>query len=186
MDRAAAARAIEDFLRALGHDPTSRDLSGTGDRVVELWADHLLDGYRSEPKAVLAGTIPAPPGDQVVAVRLLETHVVCPHHLTLARGTASVAFLPGPHVVGLGALARLVDLHAHRLALQEDVGRAIADDLVRHLGARAAGCVLELSHGCLAHHGPKKASALVRTVSLAGDDPRGLILAALVARDVSG
>lgn len=186
MDRAAAARAIEDFLRALGHDPTTRDLAGTGERVAELWADHLLDGYPVDPRALLAGTIPAPDGEQVVAVREIETHVVCPHHLTLARGTASVAFLPGPHVVGLGALARLVDAHAHRLALQEDVGRAIVDDLLRHLGARAAGCVLELSHGCLAHHGPKKASARVRTVSLAGDDPKGLVLAALVARDVSG
>lgn len=186
MDRAAAARAVEDFLRALGHDPKSRDLAGTGERVAELWTDHLLDGYQADPAALLSNPIPAPDGEQVVAVREIETHVVCPHHLTIARGTASVAFLPGQHVVGLGALARVVDAHAHRLALQEDVGRAVVADLVRHLGARAAGCVLELSHGCLAHHGPKKPGARVRTVSLAGDDPKGLLLAALVARDVSG
>lgn len=187
MDRVAAAAAIEAFLRAIGHAPaTSPALEGTGQRVADLYVDDLLDGYAMDVDTILAGripapVIPAPVGQQVVAMHAIETHVVCPHHLTVARGFAAIAFVPGEHVVGLGALARLVDAHAHRLALQEDVGLAIAHDLVERLGARAAGCVLELSHGCLAHHGPKKAAALVRTISLAGEDPRGLVLAALVS-----
>ncbi len=182
MDRSAAAAAIEAFLRAIGHDPATRPaLEGTGQRVVDLYVDDLLDGYTMDVGALLESRIPAPAGEQVVAMQAIETHVVCPHHLTVARGSAALAFVPGEHVVGLGALARLVDAHAHRLALQEDVGLAIAHDLVERLGARAAGCLLELSHGCLAHHGPKKSSAVVRTISLAGDDPRGLVLAALVS-----
>ncbi len=182
MDRAAAAAAIEAFLRAIGHDPaTEAALDGTGQRVADLYLDDLLDGYAMDVAAILGSRIPAPAGQQVVAMQAIETHVVCPHHLTVARGFAAIAFVPGAHVVGLGALARLVDARAHRLALQEDVGLAIANDLVEQLGARAAGCRLELSHGCLAHHGPKKAAAIVRTMSFAGDDPRGLVLAALVS-----
>lgn len=185
MDRVAAAAAIEAFLRALDL-PIDRDpeLAGTGARVASLYADELLDGYRVDVPALFHDAIPAREGAPLVAIERLATHVVCPHHLTIGAGRAAVAYLPRDRVVGLGVVAQLVDAFAHRLVLQEDAGEQIAKALVAHLGARGAGCVLEIRHGCLEHHGEKKRGSVVRTLSLAGsfadDGPdRALALAAL-------
>jgi GTP cyclohydrolase I len=109
---------------------------------------------------------------------------VCPHHLTVARGHASVFYLPSDRVVGLGAIASVVDAFTHRLALQEDAGERIAQALVAHLHARGAACVLSFRHGCLELHGAKRVGARVRTVSMAGSfahrsPDRALALAAI-------
>jgi GTP cyclohydrolase I len=171
VDRKRAAAAIEDFLRALGHDPAREpSLEGTGARVTDLYADELLDGYRADLDAIFreATPTPAPADASVVAVQRIATHVVCPHHLTIAAGHAGVAYLPGERVVGLGSIVQLVDACAHRLALQEEVGASIVRALVDRLGARGAACILTLRHGCLEHHGEKKRGARVRTIALAG------------------
>jgi GTP cyclohydrolase I len=189
-DEAAAAAAIEAFLKALGHDPgTEPALRGTGARVSALFDDELLDGYRVDLRALLGDGIALEPGQgfPIVAVQRLGTHVVCPHHLTLGVGRAAVVYLPGDRVVGLGALGQLVDACTHRLTLQEDAGQAIAHALMEHVGARGAGCMLALRHGCLEHHGARKRGAIVRTVSLAGSfdhagKDRDLALAALFER----
>ncbi len=181
VDRPAAAAAIEAFLRALGHDPESGALAGTAARVVSLWAEELLDGEREDLASLFEGAMPAPPDAPLVAVEGIATHVVCPHHLTIATGSADVAYLPGGRIIGLGAIASLVDACAHRLALQEDVGRAVARALCEHLGARASAVVLRLSHPCLSLHGEKKREATVRTLAFAGDAgaDRDLLIAAL-------
>jgi GTP cyclohydrolase I len=183
VDRAAAARAIADFLRALGHDPEREPhLRGTGHRVAELWADELLAGERVEIASIFDGAMEAEPGAPMVVIDRLATHVVCPHHLTVGRGFASVAYLPGARLAGLGAIAALVDACAARLALQEDVGRDVARALVDRLGARGAACTLQLRHGCLELHGPKKRGARVVTLSTAGSfDHEGPERAAAVA-----
>jgi len=185
-DDQGAARAIEAFLKALGHDPaTNPALVGTGARVTALFADELLDGYLVDPGALLADTLPSSNDPPLVVVHRLTTHVVCPHHLTIGRGHAAVAYQPKDKIVGLGVLAELVDGYTHRLTLQEDAGRDIARALCDRLGARGAGCVLTMRHGCLEHQGKKKRGAIVRTVSLAGSfeekgKDRDLAIAALL------
>jgi GTP cyclohydrolase I len=182
MDKVAAAAAIEAFLRALGH-PIEGELSDTGARVASLYADELLDGYLSDPAKVLSGPIPAASAP-LVTIERLHTHVVCPHHLTIGRGVASVIYQPSDRVVGLGAIAQLVDACTHRLILQEDAGELVARALVEHLGARGGACILAMRHDCLEHHGEKKRGARVRTISLAGSftaagPDRDLALAAI-------
>lgn len=174
-DDREAARAIEAFLKALGHDPaTNPALAGTGARVTALFADELLDGHLVDPAALLADTLPASKDPPLVVVHRLATHVVCPHHLTIGSGHAAIAYQPSDRIVGLGVLAELVDAYTHRLTLQEDAGGEIAHALCQHLGARGAACMLTLRHGCLEHQGKKKRGAVVRTVSFSGSfDERG-------------
>ncbi len=184
MDKVAAAVAIDAFLRALGHGDNP-ELAGTGARVASLFADELLDGYRLDPSTLLADAIAAKSSPLVIIERL-TTHVVCPHHLTLGRGFASVLYQPRDRIVGLGAIAQLVDACTHRLVLQEDAGAAVASALCDHLSARGAACVLTLRHDCLEHHGEKKRGAVVRTMALAGSfredsSDRALALAAIGA-----
>ena len=133
-DAAAAAEAVDRFLDALGLPPdvrASQDLEGTPRRVAQAWLEDLVDGYRRSPAEILADAIPSASRD-LVAVTGIEFHSVCPHHLLPSRGLAHVAYLPGGKVVGFGQIVRLVDALAHRLVLQEDLARAIADALVAH------------------------------------------------------
>lgn len=167
-DRAAAARHIEAFLRAVGapvdDDP---ELRGTGPRVTDAWVDELLAGYRSDPAAILAeGTASSAKG--LVLLADVPATTMCPHHLLPASGRVHVGYWPGARVVGFGALARLVECFTRRLALQEDIGRAIARALVEHLGAEGAGVVVDLAPSCLLARGERPHGARVVSTAFAG------------------
>jgi GTP cyclohydrolase IA len=167
-DIEGAARAIEDFLRALGHPPESDpELRETGDRVARAFADELLAGYAMDPAAILAERTAAKTEGMVILANVRAT-TICPHHLLPASGTVHVGYLPGDAVVGLGALGRLVDCQARRLILQEELAQSIADALVAHLGARGAGCVVEMSQACVSARGERRHDARAVTHAFAG------------------
>jgi GTP cyclohydrolase I len=187
VDRRAAARAIEDFLRALGQE-IEGDLVGTGERVADAWADDLLEGESIDAAAVLReGSIAIDAeGAGLVVVRDLAVTTMCPHHLLPAHGRALVAYLPGARVAGIGTIAHVVDAVSRRLTLQERIGADVAAMIVRELGARGALCKLVLTHSCLVARGERKAGAVVETLAVAGSfasasDDRDLAFAALRA-----
>lgn len=195
VDRAAAARAIEDFLRALGHRMEG-DLEGTGERVADAWADDLLEGESIDAAAILReGSFEAPgaglPGSAVsglVVLRGLSVTTMCPHHLLPAYGRATVVYLPGFRIAGIGTIAHVVDALSRRLTLQERIGTDVAELLVRELGARGALCSLALTHTCLVARGERKSGAIVETMAVAGafahgSPERDLALAALAQGD---
>ena len=168
VDREAAARAIEAFLKALGH-PIEGDLVGTGQRVADAWADDLVAGEAVDAAALLAdGAIACDEGAGLVILRDLSLATMCPHHLLPALGTATVAYLPGRRVAGLGGIAHVVDVLARRLTLQERLGLQVTDLLVSDLGAVGAACKITLRHACLSARGERQAGALVETLALSG------------------
>lgn len=171
MDKAAAERAIAEFLRALGHDPKADpELADTPKRVAEAFADELLTGYSVDLAALLAeGSPPARANPGIVVVRHIAVATVCPHHLLSSLGHATVAYRPGQRVLGLGTIARLVDACARRLALQEQIGENVVGALVQLAGARGAFCQITLRHSCLSARGSRQADATVRTQASAGD-----------------
>lgn len=165
----AAARAIRDLLEALGrsaHDDP--ELEGTPERVAHTWAEELIDGYAIDPARLLADSLVSTEAAMVTALEL-DYVSVCPHHLLPVQGRAHVGYLPGGRIVGVGVLSQLVDALSHRLVLQESLGRQITEALVTHLGARAAGVVLDARHGCLSMRGERQRSARVVTQSFAGE-----------------
>jgi GTP cyclohydrolase IA len=169
MDREAAARAIEGFLRALGRDPAHEpELAGTGQRVARAWADELLGGYAVDVDALLAENVIAGTSELVV-VRGIPVATTCPHHLMPSTGEATVAFAPGERLVGVGAVARLVDAFARRLALQEQIGEHVVGALEKHLHPRWAACRIVLSHACMVARGERTHGAHVETVATRGD-----------------
>lgn len=168
VDRAAAARAIEAFLRAVGA-PVDEDpeLRGTGRRVAEAYADDLMSGYAMDPAEILGGgTASSAPG--LVVVADLPASTTCPHHLMPASGVVHLGYRPGSRVVGFGALGRLVDCYARRLIIQEDLGQAVADALVTHLGARGAGVVVDLTPTCMTARAERRHGARTLTTAYAG------------------
>jgi GTP cyclohydrolase IA len=158
--RGAAADAVARFLDAVlpADERQAPDLAATPARVAEAWLDDLLDGYAQDPAAVLRDAMPAR-GKDLVAVTGIDFHSMCPHHLLPSRGVAHVGYVPGAKVVGFGQIARLVDCFAHRLVLEEDLARQVAEALMVHLGARGAACVLDAEQTCLTVRGERRARA---------------------------
>jgi GTP cyclohydrolase I len=185
-DRARAARAIEDFLRALGHE-LDGELVGTGTRVADAWIDELLAGEDQDPVALLReGSLDLGEGPRgVVVLSDLATSTVCPHHLLPSHGRATIAYLPRRRAAGLGTLSQAVDALARRLTLQETLGEQIAAALLEGLEAEGALCRLDLAHTCFVARGERQAGAIVTTLALAGsfaDRDRELALASIAGR----
>src|SRR6478736_717210 len=176
VNREAAQKAIRDFLVALGHDPArERELSETAHRVTDAFADELLSGYEVDVAALLrhGSSESTTPAVDPVVVDDLAVVTVCPHHLLVAEGRATVAYVPGTRVVGFGTLARLVDAHSRRLTLQESIAPAIADALMEHAGARGVCVRLVMNHACLRARGPVQSNARAISVCARGtlEDP---------------
>jgi len=177
------ARAVRDFLAALGHELVG-ELEGTPERVADAWLDELVGGQTMDGAEILReGSIALEsetPG--LVALRDVRVTLVCPHHLLPSRGVATVAFEPGTRTSGLGTLARALHAETRRLVLQETAGARVAEAIVAGLGARAAGCRIELVHACLSDRGEREIDARVITVSYAGEPASRDALARLLGQ----
>ena len=182
MDRDGAVKAIEDFLRALGHEPTG-DLQQTGQLVAEAWSNDLLAGYQRDPRATLRDGIidfDGPTG-QLVAVRRIAVTCICPHHLLPAHGHGDVVFSPRRHIAGFGSITRAVTTLAQRFALQERLTADIAELIHSALESDGALCRLELTHTCMITRGSRQTEARIVTLATAGEFQRdaGALQAAL-------
>jgi len=166
---ARLTKAFEDLLRAAGRSPGSyHELLDTPVRAAAMWLDDLLDGYEWDPAAILAGGSPVGTSPSTVILRDLYFHSVCPHHLLPFHGFAHVAYVPGDRIIGFSNISRLVNCFAHRLTLQEEIGRGVADALVAHLGARGAACLLDAEQLCMVVRGVRQAGSRVVTAAYAG------------------
>lgn len=172
----SAERAVAALLAALPGPSDDPEVQRTPERVAELWQTQLLDGYAHDPAEALGRPIPEAPGGLVV-VTDLPFHTVCPHHLTPAFGVVHIAYESGGQVVGFGALQRLVDTLAHRLVLQEQLTRQLAEALMQHLDARGAAVQVEARHLCMILQGRTPQQARVTTRCALGSlDGRGDVL----------
>lgn len=154
-------RAVAQWLRACGLDLDHRDLRGTPERVAELWSTHIISGYAMDEAQILGDVVKGEGATELVVVRDIPCHGMCPHHLMPWTGRATVAYLPGDCLVGFGRLNDLVHCHTRRLTLQERACNDIADALMTHLDARGAACVITAAHNCLNVPGDKHATRVL-------------------------
>lgn len=170
VDRLAAQRAVRDLLSALGQDVDAEHLTGTPRRVAAAFAEML------HAPDVAVTTFPNSDGyDGLVMVRDIPFTSLCAHHLLAFHGVAHVGYLPGARLVGLSKLARIVEMYARRLQIQETLTQQIADCLQEHLSPRGVGVVLEAEHLCMSLRGARAGGARTVTTSLHGlvrDDVR--------------
>ena len=164
----AFERAISDLLLACGIAPDAAHMGRTPQRVRELWQHRLLGGYDIDPAGVLGEGFIDRRSDMVV-VRGIAVHGVCPHHLVPFRGLAHVAYLPGGRLHGFGRIARLVDAIGHRFTYQEWMTRDIAEALMLHGKARGAACVIEAEQLCLLLGEDRRGDERVVTQSFTGE-----------------
>lgn len=170
VDLAAAARAVADLLAALGVDHTGEGRRDTPRRVAAAFAEMLT------PRPFTPTTFPNDEGyDEMVVLTSIPFHSLCEHHLLPFHGVAHVAYLPGPRILGLSKLARVVDQFARGLQVQERLTTQIARWLEDELRPRGVGVVLEAEHLCMSLRGARAGGATTVTSALHGlvrEDPR--------------
>jgi GTP cyclohydrolase IA len=170
LDLVAAERAALDLLRAIGADVDSPDLLGTPRRVAASLAELVT------PAEFSATTFPNEGSyDELVVVRDIPFHTLCMHHLLPFHGQAHVAYLPGERIIGLSKLARVVEMFARDLQLQERLTVQVADWLDQELMPRGVGVVLSAEHTCMTIRGVRKPGSRTVTSALRGsvrDDAR--------------
>ncbi|MDX6198726.1 MAG: cyclohydrolase [Actinomycetota bacterium] len=170
VDQAAAAEAVRALLLALGQDLTSESLADTPHRVAASFAELL-----AAPDFDLK-TFPNDEGyDELVVARDIPFSSLCEHHLLPFIGLAHVAYMPGDRILGLSKLARVVELFARRLQVQERLTTQVAGWLQDNLKPRGVGVVLEAEHMCMSIRGVRANGAKTVTSALHGalrNDPR--------------
>jgi GTP cyclohydrolase IA len=170
IDRAAAARAVADLLRALGKDPDAEHLADTPRRVADSFAE-LLTAPPFTPT-----TFANDEGyNELVLARDIPIHSLCEHHLLPFSGIAHVAYLPGERILGLSKLARVVEMFARDLQVQERLTQQVADWLQEHLAPRGVGVVIQAEHLCMSLRGVRATGSRTVTSALHGlvrDDAR--------------
>ena len=152
---AEAAESLARALRALGVTFDGAHLSDTPARLARLWSE-LFAGLEPANAPDLGGFPNPDPGAGMVLARGLPFYSMCAHHLLPFFGRAHVAYLPGASVIGLGAIARLVDFRARRPTLQEALTAEVAGELERALAPRGVAVLLEGRHLCMEMRGAKR------------------------------
>lgn len=180
LDVPAFEAAVRALLKACGVAEDAH-LRGTAERVRDLWAGRLLSGYGQDLGEVLGEGF-ADPRQDVVVVRGIAVHGVCPHHLLPFRGRAHVAYLPGGRLHGFGRIARLVDALAHRFTFQEWLTRDVANALVTLGQAQGAAVVVEAEQLCLLLGEDRRSEERVVTQAFAGVYERDPVLRAEIQR----
>lgn len=170
IDLGAAERSVADLLAALGKDPSSEHLVGTPGRVARALAELLT------PKAFDLTTFANDEGyDELVLARDIPFQSLCQHHLLPFHGVAHVGYLPGERILGLSKLARVVELFARDLQVQERLTKQVADWLDEHLAPKGVGVVLEAEHLCMSLRGALASGSRTVTSAVHGllrDDAR--------------
>src|SRR6476661_3406126 len=170
VDHAAAQDAVRALLLALGADVESESLEETPRRVADAYTELLT------PQPFRATTFANDEGyDELIVARAIPFHSLCMHHLLPFQGVAHVGYLPGERIIGLSKLARVVELFARDLQLQERMTTQIAGWLEDKLAPRGVGVVIEAEHLCMSLRGVQKLGSRTVTSALRGlvrDDAR--------------
>jgi GTP cyclohydrolase I len=167
-DTAAAEDHVRGILRFLGEDPNREGLLSTPARVVRAMGEHF-SGYAQDPGEYLAKTFEEVDGyDELVLVSDIEVFSHCEHHMVPFVGKAHVAYIPNGRVVGLSKLARVVDVFAKRLQVQEKLTKQVADAIQSHLEPQGVAVIMQCQHFCMCYRGVKKPGSWTTTSKLHG------------------
>jgi GTP cyclohydrolase I len=167
-DRATVEAAVRTLIAWSGDDPDREGLQETPARVTRAF-EEFFQGYRQDPEEVLQKTFEEVEGyDEMVIVRDIPVMSHCEHHMVPFLGKAHVAYLPDRRVVGLSKLARVVEIYARRLQIQEKLTVQIADAIDRVLKPKGVAVVIEAEHQCMTMRGVKKPGAATVTSRMTG------------------
>ena len=164
---------VRQMLVELGEDPEREGLIKTPQRVVKSW-DFLTRGYRQNLEEVVNGALFEAESDDMVIVRDIEFFSMCEHHMLPFFGKCHVGYIPQKKIIGVSKVARIVDLFARRLQVQERLTKQISEALMEILDAEGVGVVMEARHLCMQMRGVEKQHSEMTTSSMLGSFRREL------------
>ena len=167
LSRNALAESYREILLGLGENPEREGLQDTPMRAAKAM-QHLCHGYEQSVDEIVNGALFSSDSDEMIIVADIELYSLCEHHLLPFIGKAHVAYIPTGKVLGLSKIARLVDMFARRLQIQENLTRQIADAVQQVTGAAGVAVVIEAQHMCMMMRGVEKQNSTMNTSVMLG------------------
>jgi GTP cyclohydrolase I len=167
MSSESVESAVSAILRALDPEPNREGLERTPARVARALA-YMTRGYEQDPQEVINGALFTEQYSEMIVVREIDFYSLCEHHILPFFGKAHVAYLPRNHIVGISKIARLVEVYARRLQVQERMTTQIAKTIDEQLKPLGVAVVLEAEHLCMRMRGVEKQNSYVMTSAMLG------------------
>lgn len=162
-----AAELVYGLLKEIGENPEREGLQKTPARVAEA-LKYFTQGYEIDVDAVISSAIFNEEQEEMVVLKDIDFYSLCEHHLVPFFGKCHIAYLPKKRIIGLSKLARVVDIFARRLQVQERMTREIAQAIERHLKPHGVAVVIEAQHLCMMMRGVEKQNSLATTSTMLG------------------
>jgi GTP cyclohydrolase IA len=167
----AGTESVADLVRRmivlLGEDPNREGLRRTPERF-EKALRFLTSGYRQDPDTILNGAMFSVCYDEMVVVKDIEIYSLCEHHLLPFFGKCHVAYIPSKKVIGLSKIARLVNMYARRMQIQERLTNQVATAIEQKLSPEGVGVIIEARHLCMVMRGVEKQQSSAVTSAMLG------------------
>ncbi|MDD9857227.1 MAG: GTP cyclohydrolase I FolE [Gammaproteobacteria bacterium] len=163
----SSAKHYRALLQSVGEDPDREGLRGTPERAAAA-LQYLTRGYRQSLDEIVNDAIFESDNDQMVIVKDIEVYSLCEHHILPFIGKCHIAYLPAGRVLGLSKLARIADMYARRLQIQENLTDQIAGAVESITGARGVGVIIEAKHLCMMMRGAHKQNSVMKTSTMLG------------------
>ena len=167
MDSAKIERLVSELLVEIGEDPEREGLRRTPQRIAAALA-FLTSGYHADINTLINGAVFTQEANNMIIARDIELYSLCEHHMLPFFGRCHIGYIPGGKIFGVSKLARLVDMYARRLQIQERLTEQIAQAILRAVDAEGVGVIIEARHLCMMMRGVQKQNSLMTTSSVLG------------------
>jgi GTP cyclohydrolase I len=164
---ASMKQAYEDIITNIGEDLTRPGIADTPKRAAKAM-EFLMRGYKQDIDAVINDALFPSSSEEMVIVKNIELYSMCEHHMLPFIGKCHVAYIPQGKVIGLSKIARIVDIFARRMQIQENLTKEIAETIVSKTGAAGAAVIIEAQHMCMMMRGVEKQNSVMTTSCMLG------------------
>ena len=156
------------LIESTGENADREGLQMTPKRAAKAFS-YITSGYNEDVSKVINHALFQSDNDEMIIVKEIELYSLCEHHLLPFYGKCHVGYLPDGKIIGISKIARVVNIFARRLQVQETLTKQIAETLEKHIGAKGVGVVIEAKHLCMMMRGVEKQSSIMTTSCMLGD-----------------